>query len=78
MSDTSQCKAAVKEHRDNPFTVQDLIEHLKTINPDLPVWYQMGFGDDCYPANRENAVPLTIVDEEGNIKLDVCLIGDVP
>lgn len=65
--------------RDKPFTVRDLIEHLKTINPELPVWYQMGFGDDnFYPANRDNAVPSTLADEEGNNEFDVCLIGDVP
>ncbi|MFA5378390.1 MAG: hypothetical protein WC455_21730 [Dehalococcoidia bacterium] len=78
MTDISQYQAAVKEHRDKPFTVRDLIEHLKTINPELPVWYQMGFEEDFYPANRENAVPFTLADEEGNNEFEVCLIGDVP
>ncbi len=79
MTDISQYQAAVKEHRDKPFTVQDLIEHLKTIHPDLPVWYQMGFGDDnFYPANRENVVPYTLADVDGEYEFEVCLIGDVP
>ena len=77
MSDICQYQAAVKEHRDKPFTVRDLIEHLKTLNPDLPVWYQMGYQEhNFYPANTECAMPLTIAD--GNNVLEVCFIGDVP
>ncbi len=72
-------QAAVKKDRDKPFTVRDLIEHLKTINPDLPVWFPSGFRDaNCYPANRENAVPYTLADVEGEYEFEVCLIGDVP
>lgn len=68
----------MKEWRDKPFTVKDLIEHLKTLNPDLPVWYQMGNQEHFYPATTANAEPTVIAEADGSGQIEVCLVGDVP
>ena len=57
--------------------VSELIEHLKTLNQFLPVWFQSG-GDGFYPANESCAVQYTLADDEGNNEFEVCLIGEIP
>lgn len=67
-----------KEWRDKPFTVKDLIEHLKTLPQDLPVYYQIGTQEHFYPGTIANAEVTTIAEEDGSNEIEVCLIGDVP
>lgn len=57
--------------------VKDLIEHLKTLDQNLEVWYQSGW-ESFYRATVNEARQYTLADEVGNNEFEVCLLGEAP
>jgi hypothetical protein len=57
--------------------VSELIDHLKTMNPDLEVWYAARY--DCYhQVQKEKIQRFQMKDSRDERIFDVCMFGDVP
>lgn len=56
--------------------VKELIEHLKTLDQNLEVWYECW--DHFFKATVNEARQYTLADEEGNNEFEVCLLGEAP
>jgi hypothetical protein len=57
--------------------VRELIEHLKTMDQDLEVWYLSG-GEYGYQATTEEAREYELEDPETGKDFRVCIIGEIP
>ena len=57
--------------------VGELIEHLKTLDQNLEVWYCEN-GDNFYKVTVNEARQYTLADEDGNNEFEVCLLGEAP
>lgn len=57
--------------------VSELIEHLKTLDQNLEVWYCEN-EDTFFRATITAARQYTLADEDGNNEFEVCLLGEAP
>ena len=57
--------------------VSELIEHLKTLDQELEVWYTVDYCFNCYRATTNEIRRYVLEDEKGE-DMPVCLLGEAP